>query len=854
MAKERDLVVVESPAKAKTISKILDNRYEVLSSMGHVRDLPQKKLGIDVDNGFNPTYETYVRRKSVISDLYKAAKTANAVYLATDPDREGEAIAWHLYEMLKTQNPGMTFHRVSFHEITRKAVQQAFQDPRVINMSLVNAQQARRILDRIVGYKVSPLLWRQVGNQAKSAGRVQSVALRLICEREREINGFKPQEYWNFKAHFAPPDSPDIFMAKLVRIDGNKVDVNNEREALAIAADVEGGKYVAADLSQTKKMRYPGPPFITSTLQQAASTNLGFSVKQTMAVAQQLYEGIDIGGGPTGLITYMRTDSVSIAQDAREKARDFIARTHGADYVPHKAPVYKSKKSAQEAHEAIRPTDIDLTPEKAGRFLDDKQLKLYRLIWRRFIACQMAPAQLLQHTLELQNQSGTTTRDFLFRTVVTETVFPGFLKIYNLKDVETDEGDDEFNRLPNVKVGDPCELQSLDKEQKFTEPPPRFSEGALIRELENNGVGRPSTYAAIISTIIDRKYILKKSGKLIPTPLGDVVCCYLVTNIPKLFEVKFTAEMENQLDEIEQDRQDWQKMIASFYGDFSEWITNVRPVTTAAPEVIQAILNLFGDDFPWDELQSENDQNQFDDRKFVTSLQEQVAGGKPLTGKQWNALLFIVVRTEKYLPELPELCEKLALGSVIEEQREKLKSWHEKQVTNNSDYPPEYQGQLLAPLSHFTGWEQAVKKGNRVYDDKKFYLSLANQTKKGKSLSSAQINALQRLILKYCNQLENGDGLVKELGIVSTQETVSPESRKEITDLLVMVSEITQWAEPQGKGKFKFDEKKFVESLKSQFERKNSLSPKQLNSLKRIIAKHKDEFTDFDTRAAALGF
>ena len=846
----KDLVIVESPAKARTISKIVGREFTVLSSMGHVRDLPEKNLGVDLKKRFEPTYRINSSRKNIIKELGDAIKKARQAFLATDPDREGEAIAWHLFEILKKQNPQAEFQRVTFHEITKQAVTNAFRDPVHINMDLVNAQQARRVLDRLVGYKVSPLLWKQVHNNAKSAGRVQSVALRLICEREHAINTFEPKEYWNLSAIFSKPSTNQTFLAKLHRVNNSKLEITNEDQAERIYQDVNKGRYHVSKLTDTPKTKRPAPPFITSTLQQAASTNLRFSAKQTMMIAQQLYEGVDTGSGPTGLITYMRTDSVNVAREAQATARDFISDRFGKNFIPDKPHIYKSKKTAQEAHEAIRPTDVHFTPEKAKQYLDEKQLKLYKLIWNRFLASQMAQARYIQHAVEVENDPETCTDSYCFRATATETTFQGFLKVYDLRDVESDENDESQVKLPDLTLNESCDLHKLDSEQKFTEPPPRYSEGTLVRELENNGVGRPSTYAAIIGTIIQRKYIEKTKGKLSPTSLGKLVCDYLVQNMPKLFEVDFTARMEDQLDSIEQGKLNWQEMLTAFYTTFSEWIEAIKSESRVDSEDVTRLMSIFPSDFDWPEPQKRGNRT-YDDKKFFNSLKSQIDNGKALTEKQWNALMMLAIRNEEKLPKLRGIVNEMGILSTYEKLKEVLDRQNTAASNEQSGDTPALK--LCRYLDSVKTWEKSVGRGKRTYDDQKFYSSLSTQARSGKTLSDAQINALKNLTVKYSDQLDDYENIRQEFDLDSMRNTANNEkSIEEIQKLFSLVEGIKNWNSNHDKGKRKFDEKAFVESLRSQFERKKGLTARQLYSLKKIIKNHKDQIPEYDVRSTEL--
>lgn len=560
----KSLVIVESPTKVKTLKGFLGNDFKVMGSQGHVRDLPKSGLAVDVQHDFKPTYAVLDERKHIVADLKKAAADADMVYLASDPDREGEAIAWHIKEALKLKN----VKRIEFNEITRTAVQRALENPRDIDMDRVNAQQARRVLDRIIGYELSPLLAKKVA-RGTSAGRVQSVALRLVCEREREIQAFKIEEYWSITALLSPKVQNFPFPAILRTKNGQKIEIHNEGEATELKDALEQRDYVVASVKKTEKKRNPAAPFITSTLQQEASKQLRFGAQRTMRVAQDLYEGMEIGNGtPVGLITYMRTDSTAIAKEAQEAARSFITERYGAQFLPDSPPQYKNRKSAQEAHEAIRPADVSVVPEDIEKYLEPDQFKLYRLIWRRFVASQMKPALLDVTTVDVN------AGEFGLRASGSIIRFQGFLSVYEeAKDEDKPdevEADDENadRRLPALEKDQPLDLKELKPRQHFTQPPPRYTEATLVKALEENGIGRPSTYAQILSTIVDRKYSDLEQRRFKPTDLGFLVNDKLVAHFPNVVDVHFTAGMEERLDDVEEGRQDWVKVLQDFYGPF----------------------------------------------------------------------------------------------------------------------------------------------------------------------------------------------------------------------------------------------------------------------------------------------
>ncbi len=567
------LVIVESPAKARTVSNYLGKGYTVKASVGHVRDLYKSKLSVDVDEGFRPVYTIPNDKKKVVKDLTDAAQRAAEIYLATDPDREGEAIAWHVFETVGA-NPEHT-HRVVFHEITKNAVADAFAHARAIDMDLVNAQQTRRILDRLVGYQVSPLLWRNV-RRGLSAGRVQTVALRLIVEREREIQAFIPEEYWSILAELAKQEPERRgFRARLVRIRGEEFKLVSGAEAQAVVADLEQATWTVTKVQRGERKRRPAAPFTTSTLQQEASRSLGFNANRTMRIAQDLYEGISLGAeGATGLITYMRTDSTNISTEAQAEARAYILEAFGEAYLPESAPVYRTRtRSAQEAHEAIRPTSAMRTPEAVRSFLDNDQFRLYKLIWQRFVASQMANAVYDTLTVEVEAGPAAGPKPYLFRATGSSVRFSGFLAVYEESRSEDDTSEDDLGiAIPPLTVGELLDLLRLLPEQHFTEPPPRYTEATLVKALEEDGIGRPSTYAAIISTILERGYVEREAKRLFPTQLGFVVNDMLVEHFDELFEVGFTARMEESLDQIASGEEDWVKFLRDFYGPFAKLV------------------------------------------------------------------------------------------------------------------------------------------------------------------------------------------------------------------------------------------------------------------------------------------
>ncbi|WP_127133613.1 type I DNA topoisomerase [Veillonella caviae] len=558
------LVIVESPAKSKTIEKFLGPNYIVKASMGHLRDLPKSQMGIDIENNFAPRYSNLVTRKKVIDDLVAHADESSAVLLATDPDREGEAISWHLAYILNVDTTSNC--RITFNEITKTAIADALEHPRTIDMNMVDAQQARRVLDRIVGYKLSPLLWKKVC-KGLSAGRVQSVAVRLICEREREIQAFIPKEYWSIEGTFKTKKNEE-FKAELTQIKGEKIDICNEDDAIAIKSAIENHEATVTEVKKSKRSRKAAPPFTTSTLQQDGVRKLNFGAKRTMMIAQHLYEGLEIGSyGHVGLITYMRTDSTRISKEMQEQSRDFIKRTYGDEYYPAKPNVYGSKESAQDAHEAIRPTSLELTPKMVEPYLNRDELKLYTLIWNRFLASQMAPQQNELLTIELDID-----KTYTFRATGSKVLFPGFSVVYE------DAKKEETPRLPSLKKLDVVNTVNINPEQHFTQPPARYSEASLIKTLEELGIGRPSTYAPILDTIVSRNYVETNNKQFIPTELGFVVVDFLMAYFEKIINTGFTAELEEELDAIANGKDTYVKVLQDFYDVFKSELDDASDV------------------------------------------------------------------------------------------------------------------------------------------------------------------------------------------------------------------------------------------------------------------------------------
>lgn len=574
--KERALVIVESPAKSKTIKKILGDSFQIEASFGHVRNLPDNVLGFDVNDDFKPTYVIIPEKKKVVTKLNDLAKRSDKVFLASDPDREGEAIAWHVRALLDI--PDDRVYRIEFNEITPKAVKYAVDHPRQIDMDRVRAQQTRQILDKLVGYKLSPVLWKQLGNYRLSAGRVQSVALRMICEREEEIEAFVPKEYWSI--HTIMDKDGKLFEAEVNKYKNKKIEIKNEEEANKIKEFLLNPEteFTVDKVTKKETKRKPTAPFITSTLQRAASSKLGFGVSKTMQVAQKLYEGIEIDGTPVGLITYMRTDSVRISDDAHEMAKKFITENYGEKYYPPTTNVYvKGKQNVQDAHEAIRPSYPDRTPESIKQYLAPDQYKLYKLIWDKFMSSQMAPAEIANKTIDIK------AGDYNLKAGTSKILFDGFLKLYN--DAEEDEKEADA-KIPDLEQGDKVKCREIKPKQHFTQPPPRYNEASLVKALEEHGIGRPSTYATIITVIQTRKYVEKKDKALVPTLLGRTVCKQLVDQFANIMDYKFTAGMEEKLDLIAENKAVWNVVLKEFYTPFMEVVNSV--MKTAQRVVIES--------------------------------------------------------------------------------------------------------------------------------------------------------------------------------------------------------------------------------------------------------------------------
>ncbi len=839
----KNLVIVESPAKAKTINKILGKDYLVKASMGHVRDLPEKEIGVDLEKNFKPKYVNISTRAKVVKELKEAAKGAETIILAPDPDREGEAIAWHLKAALKGAVPEEGFQRVTYNEITAPAIREAFANPRHINQHKVDAQQARRVLDRIVGYKVSPLLWRRIRG-ASSAGRVQSVALRIVCDREKEILNFKPEAYWLIGARVKKQTAPtDPFAVRLARIDNEKAEIKSAEQAEAIRRDLEGRSMRVASLASREISKRPQPAYITSSLQQAGNRFYGFAPTRTMRIAQKLYEGVDVGNGVVGLITYMRTDSVNISPVAQQAAREFINNEYGTEYLPDRPPVYKSKGGAQEAHEAIRPTDVNLTPEKVAHALDADGLKLYRIIWQRFVASQMAPARIAQRTAEIEAVS-TNSRDghsYLFRASASEVIFPGYMKVTGIEkqkknENEDAEGEEEDIALPPLTEGEPLDHVEWLEERKETQPPPRFTESSLVKALEDNGVGRPSTYAQTVSTIVDRDYVSKDKRTLKPTDKGMKVNDFLVQYLPDLFDIGFTAAMEKQLDDIEDGHVGWTDMMAKFYGSFIGWVDQAK-TPPANMAVIEGLIVLLGGVKEWAPA-TKRGRKTYSDDGFVESVKEQkAAGDPPLTERQQEALVKMAMRYKDQLPELEAKFHDLGLD-------EELVKFHE------ATLPPRAESLLKLELLRGVECDPPRQVGKKTYDDKEFITSLDQQVQGGKRLSENQIKYLDRLVLKYAEKIPDFESRKDELKI---EEGPAVETDPAAGEILELLGKITAWKEPVKRGNRVWDDQEFYASLSTQFRQKKSLSPRQVAAMRKMASRYAAAIPGYGDHAERLG-
>ncbi len=827
----KKLLIVESPAKAKTIGKYLGAEFTVKSSVGHVRDLPKKGLSIKIvpeaegsSNWiFTPSYEVSPDKKKVVTELRTAAKAADEIFLAPDPDREGEAIAWHLGEVLADVTKGKPVHRVTYNEITKGAVMAAVANPGEINLARVDAQQARRILDRLVGFKVSPLLWKNLpyGYQL-SAGRVQSVALRLLVEREREIEAFNPVAYWVLGVEASKGTKETAFVAKLSRLDGEKPEIHSQEMSATCIDDLDGSALRVASVKMQPKTRHPYPPFTTSTLQQAASSVCGFSPHRTMSIAQKLYEA--------GLITYMRTDSVNIAKVALDAVRAEIGGMFGGEFLPEKPNFYKSKAGAQEAHEAIRPTDVSKKPGDIA--LDAASAKLYDLIWRRFVASQMSDAKLLQRTVALEAEKEGIRHTYLFTASTTSVEFEGFLAVMKLslskkpKD-DADEDSDEVKTLPPLAEGEMLVANRWLSERKETKPPARFSEASLVKTLEENGVGRPSTYAQTIEVLVDRQYATREARQLVPTQRGMDVNDWLVKKLEPLFNVGYTAEMEADLDKVEDGAVKGNGMLSDFYRKFSAWMESAKEPPPPSDKFDQ-LFRLLDEVQHWKEP-VKNGVRVYNDKAFVDSLRQQLAEKKLApSSRQLQALVKLAITYRDQIPD-GEL-RIIDLG-----------------------YGPELDRVKNAPSEDLVKWcFQTIDRIGGLTKNP-FLNSLREQVDRGRLLSQKQFQILARSVGENAGALDDADAVRGRLApYVPEGFSIAPVDPA-VPDLLRILESVTVWKEPVRRGRRTYNDQEFVASLRDQYARRSSLSPRQVLALRRVCVNYREQIPTFEQVADRLG-
>ena len=831
----KKLLIVESPAKAKTVGKYLGREFVVKSSVGHIRDLPKEngaiKITPDGENHwhFVPSYEISEGKQKVVSELKSALKGADEVYLASDPDREGEAIAWHLKEVLEPYAGGKPFHRVTYNEITKSAVTKAVAEPRDIDMPRVDAQQARRILDRIVGYKVSPLLWKYIqcaNNRTLSAGRVQSVALRLIVERQREIDAFTPVTFYLLGVEAKKRGGrSEEFTAKLARYDGEKPNIKDRSSADNMLLDLAGADLEVVDLKAQPKTRHTLPPFTTSTLQQAASSVLGISPGKTMKLAQSLYE--------EGQITYMRTDSVSVSEQARAAAKSFITSEYGAEYYPDKPNFFKSKETAQGAHEAIRPTDVTLSPERFG--LDTPEQRLYGLIWSRFVASQMADAKTTLRTVSLEPRKPAMAHTYLFTASATEIDFEGFLKVMKISlrkrkvasDEEVDDESDEVAKLPALAVGEALEAVRWLADEKKTKGPSHYSEASLIKALEENGVGRPSTYAQTIETLKTREYAKTEKRKLVPLERGILVSDWLTKKLDSLFSVGYTAEMEAELDKVEEKGEPMDAMLSDFYAKF---LADVAACAEPAPdrEKFDEVFALLDNVKVWKEPKKVG-RRVYDDKAFVESVREQAeSGDRPLSAKQLEYLVRMALLYADQIPGVEKKMKDLGLAGNA--------------VVRGEKADPEVVKYCFELMDRIGGMTRNP-----------FLKSLREQVDHGRGLSPKQLSILAKAVGENAGSLPDCDAVRERLSPYVQGGFTTMPSDPVVPRLLEIMKGIETWREPIKKGRRHYDDKAFVESLMTQFQRRHSLSPRQTMALKRVVVAYRSQIPDYDAKAEELG-
>ena len=826
----KKLLIVESPAKAKTIAKYLGSDFVVKSSVGHIRDLPKENGAIKVvEKGpgaweFVPSYVVSEGKEKVVSELKAAVKASSEIYLASDPDREGEAIAWHLKEVLGPVAGDKPFRRVTYNEITKSAVLRAVAEPRDIDMPLVDAQQARRILDRLVGYKVSPLLWKNIScanNRSLSAGRVQSVALRLLVERQREIDGFKPETYFLMGVEARKPADEKSFVAKLAKLDGKKPEIRSRDAANNVLLDLADAGLAVADVKAQPKVRHALPPFTTSTLQQAASSVLGFSPGKTMKLAQALYE--------QGRITYMRTDSVNVSEQARAAAKEFIVSACGPEYYPEKPNFFKSKADAQGAHEAIRPTDVAQTPKTAS--LEPAALKLYDLIWRRFVASQMADAKTTVKTILVKAVKPAIAHDYVFSASATVIDFEGFLKVMKLSlkkkgaDGEDDADSDEVAYLPNVSVGDKLEAVRWISDEKQTKGPVHYSEASLIKALEENGVGRPSTYAATIETLKTREYAKTEKKKLVPLERGILVCDWLVKKLDSLFNVGYTAQMESELDKVAEKGEPMNQMLSEFYARF---LKEVGACAEPPPDrsKFEFVFGLLDQVRTWKPAKKVG-KRIYDDKAFFESVKEQAAGGqRPLSGRQLEFLVKMAVQYADQIPQCESQLKEAGLGAGAS-------------LVQKAD--PELVKFCFETMDRIGGMMENP-----------FLKSLYEQFEKGRGLSPKQFGILARAVGENAGALEDCEQVRAKLAEFVPGGFAPKAEDPSIPSLLKLFDDVTEWRPAAKKGKKVYDDHEFVRSLADQYSRRHSLSSRQIAALKRVATIYKSQIPDCENRIAAL--
>ena len=826
----KKLLIVESPAKAKTIAKYLGSDFVVKSSVGHIRDLPKENGAIKVvEKGpgaweFVPSYVVSEGKEKVVSELKAAVKASSEIYLASDPDREGEAIAWHLKEVLGPVAGDKPFRRVTYNEITKSAVLKAVAEPRDIDMPLVDAQQARRILDRLVGYKVSPLLWKNIScanNRSLSAGRVQSVALRLLVERQREIDGFKPETYFLMGVEARKPADEKSFVAKLAKLDGKKPEIRSRDAANNVLLDLADAGLAVADVKAQPKVRHALPPFTTSTLQQAASSVLGFSPGKTMKLAQALYE--------QGRITYMRTDSVNVSEQARAAAKEFIVSACGPEYYPEKPNFFKSKAAAQGAHEAIRPTDVAQTPKTAS--LEPAALKLYDLIWRRFVASQMADAKTTVKTILVKAVKPAIAHDYVFSASATVIDFEGFLKVMKLSlkkkgaDGEDDADSDEVAYLPNVSVGDKLEAVRWISDEKQTKGPVHYSEASLIKALEENGVGRPSTYAATIETLKTREYAKTEKKKLVPLERGILVCDWLVKKLDSLFNVGYTAQMESELDKVAEKGEPMNQMLSEFYARF---LKEVGACAEPPPDrsKFEFVFGLLDQVRTWKPAKKVG-KRIYDDKAFFESVKEQAAGGqRPLSGRQLEFLVKMAVQYADQIPQCESQLKEAGLGAGAS-------------LVQKAD--PELVKFCFETMDRIGGMLENP-----------FLKSLYEQFEKGRGLSPKQFGILARAVGENAGALEDCEQVRAKLAEFVPGGFAPKAEDPSIPSLLKLFDDVTEWRPAAKKGKKVYDDHEFVRSLADQYSRRHSLSSRQIAALKRVATIYKSQIPDCENRIAAL--